>query len=137
MQPVGGNYFACADAPFDITGLDFEIKDDAVVRVWAGSVEYLADPSKGYLPVVKELQALEGLYDSDDRWALPTRVYARGDRLSAKSANWGFMLDRTDNGDWRPEGDEQSAEWVRFDSVVNGKAQRVVGSGEVSLRRFS
>ena len=137
MQPVGDNYFACADKAFEITGLEFETDDDAVVRVWAGNVEYLADTSTGYLPVVEELKTLEGLYDSDDRWALPTRVYARGTRLSAKSANWGSMLDRADNGDWRPEEDEESAEWVRFDNIVNGKAERVVGSGEVSYRRFS
>ncbi|WP_375201061.1 serine hydrolase domain-containing protein [Hyphococcus sp.] len=137
MQSVGGNYFACADKAFEITGLDFEMKDDAVARVWAGNVEYLADPATGYLPVDEDLKALEGLYDSDDRWALPSRVFARGDTLAVKSANYGNMLVRADNGGWRFDGDEQSAEWVRFDNIVNGKAERVVGSGEVSYRRFS
>jgi len=137
MQPIGAAYFACEDAAFEITGLDFELEDEKAVRAWAGGVEYLADPSKGYMSVPPALRALEGLYDNDDRWGLTTRVYARGDKLFVASANYSEMLTLLDNGHWRPGDDARTAEWIRFDNVVDGKAQRVIGSGEVSLRRFS
>ncbi|WP_428407979.1 serine hydrolase domain-containing protein [Hyphococcus sp.] len=137
MQPVGAAYFACEHAAFDVTGLEFDVEDGRAFRAWAGGVEYLADPSKGYAQTPREIKALEGRYDSDDRWALPSRVYARGEKLSVRSANYRGELVKADNGDWRAEGDEPSAGWVRFDHILDGKPQRMVDSGEISVRRFS
>ena len=137
MQPIGAAYFACEDEAFEITGLSFEIEEGAAVRAWAGSVEYLSDPASGYTPTVTALKALEGLYDDDDRWGLPSRVFARGEKLFVANANYSEILTQLDNGDWRPGDDDRSAEWIRFDKVINGKAQRVTGSGNVQLRRFS
>ncbi|WP_395073561.1 serine hydrolase domain-containing protein [Hyphococcus sp.] len=137
MQPIGGAYFVCDDPVFDEAGLEFEIENDKAVRAWSGGVEYLVDPSKGYISVPQDVKALEGLYDSDDRWGLPSRVYARGDKLCVKNANYIETLTRLDNENWRPGSDAQTAEWIRFDSMINGKPQRMIGSGEVQLRRFS
>ncbi len=137
MQPVGGGYFYCEDEAFAVTGLHFDLEEEKAARVWAGNVEYAVDPSKGYLPKVLALEALEGRYDSDDRWSLPVRVYARGDKLCVASANFVSTLKQLDNGDWRAEGEETEREWIRFDNVMDGKARRVLWSGEISLRRFS
>ena len=137
MQSVGATFFACEDPAFDITGLSFEIEDGVAVRAWAGGVEYLANPSGAYTPVSEELKSLEGLYDDDDRWGVPTRVYARGESLFLTNANYTETLTRRDDGDWNVSDDARSAEWIRFDKVINGKPQRIIGSGNVQLRRFS
>ena len=138
MQPVGDRHFACDDETFQITGLQFDVENDAAIRAWAGSVEYVTDPSKGYLPAAApELRALEGRYDNDDRWDLPVRVYARSDKLVMKSANYVSVLTQLDNGDWRPGDKEWWSDWVRFDGFLNGKAERLLTSGVPYLRRFS
>ncbi len=137
MQPVGDKSLAVADEDFAITGIDFEIEDDKPVRAWAGGVEYIADPSRGYLPKSDELASLEGRYDRDDRWALPVRVYARGEKLCLKSANYTSTLTRLDNGDWRPGDKEWWPDYIRFDGFLNGKAERLLSSGVPFLRRFS
>lgn len=138
MQPIGDKHFACEDEGFEITGLQFDVEDGAPVRAWAGSVEYAADPSKGYLQTpTPELRALEGRYDSDDRWSTPIRIYARGDKLVMKNANYVSVLTQLDNGDWRPGDKEWWPDWVRFDGFLDGKAERLLISGVPYLRRFS
>ena len=137
MQPIGTNHFHCDEAAFAETGLQFELKDDTAIRAWAGGVEYLIDPSTGYKQTPASVAALEGYYDNDDRWGLPTRVFARGDKLCLTSANYTSMWRKKDNGDWRLDIGGPSAEWLSFDSFIDGKPQRVIGSGEISYRRFS
>ncbi|NNL88722.1 MAG: beta-lactamase family protein [Marinicaulis sp.] len=137
MQSIGSNYFQCDDPAFAETGLHFELKEGKAIRAWAGGVEYLTDPSTGYKETPAAVAGLEGYYDNDDRWGLPTRVFARGDKLCLTSANYTSMWRRKDNGDWRLDTGGPSAEWLRFDTFIDGKPQRVIGSGEVSYRRFS
>ncbi|WP_425409409.1 serine hydrolase domain-containing protein [Hyphococcus sp.] len=138
MQMIGDEHFACEDEKFHITGLQFEFENDKPIRAWAGGVEYLTDPATGYMPPPEpELRALEGRYDRDDRWALPIRIFARGDKLVMKNANYVSTLTQLDNGDWRASEHEWWPDWVRFDGLINGKTERLLISGVPYLRRFS
>ncbi len=138
MQIIGDKHFACAADDFATTGLQFEFENEKVIRVWAGNVEYLADTSVGYLPAPSPaLQALEGRYENDDRWGIAIRVFARGEKLVIKSANYVSTLTQLENGDWRPGDKEWWPDWIRFDGFMNGKATRMLSSGNPFDRRFS
>lgn len=138
MQLIGNNHFACENEGFATTGLQFDLEDKKVIRAWAGNVEYLADSAIGYMPTPSAaLRALEGRYENDDRWSLPIRVFARGDKLVMKNANYVSTLTQLDNGDWRPGDKEWWPDWVRFDGVLDGKAHRLLASGVPFQRRFS
>ncbi len=138
MQMIGDKHFACAEEAFETTGLQFDVEDESVKRVWAGSVEYVKDPLSGYMPEPSAaLRALEGRYENDDRWSLPIRVFARGDKLVMKNANYVSTLTQLDNGDWRPGDKEWWPDWVRFDGMVGDQAHRLLASGVPFYRRFS
>ena len=133
MQPVGGTLFSCEDEAFAITGILFQMQEDVVERVWIGDVEYLADPSNGYLPKPSaEHSALTGRYDNDDRWDLPVRVFAGNGILAIKSVNYVNILTLAENGDWVDDG----GGFARFDGVLKGKPQRLNLSGSLYYRRF-
>ena len=138
MQIVGSNHFACDDKEFATTGLQFDVENEKAIRAWAGNVEYLADPSIGFTPTPSDaLRALEGRYENDDRWGLPVRVFARGEKLVMKSANYVTTLTQLTNGDWRPGDKEWWPDWIRFDGYIDGKANRMLSSGNPFYRRFS
>ncbi len=137
MQPVGAGHFACDDEAFALTGLQFELEDDTVMRAWAGGVEYLPASKTDYLATAPALKALEGRYGNDSRWSTPIRVFARGDRLVMKNANYVTVLAPMENGDWRLGEAQEGADRARFDSVVDGKPQRLLMSGTPFFRRFS
>ncbi len=134
LQQVGENFFACNDEAFRTSGLEFEIKDEKALRVWAGETEYAADPSKGYRPAAsEELQALAGQYYSDDRWEIPGRIFARDGMLVTQSVNFKDRLTPAGNGEWQVGDGEHRA---RFDGVIDGKPQRLTISGSHYMRRF-
>ncbi|NOX94488.1 MAG: beta-lactamase family protein [Alphaproteobacteria bacterium] len=135
MRPIGDDSFACSDEAYQTTGLQFEMEDDAVMRAWAGDVEFLQNPSGGFLPKASpELQALAGRYDSDDRWKLPVWVYARNGKLCMRRVNYVSILTPMDGGDWRVG---EGGTWARFDGVLGEKPQRLNISGTLYFRRFS
>ena len=134
MQQIGADYFACNDEAFRVTGLEFEIEEDIPVRVWAGDIEYVKDPSIGYRPLASaEHKALSGEYYSDDRWEIPIRIYAREEKLIIKSVNYIDTMTALDDGEWQM-GD--GAHRGRFDGVIDGKPQRLSISGSQYMRRF-
>ncbi|MBI1391351.1 MAG: serine hydrolase [Alphaproteobacteria bacterium] len=132
LQPVGDLEFATDDPRFAGSGLDFELADGGAVRVWAGSVEFLAHPDDGYRTPFDGADAYVGHYATDDRWGLDTKVYVRGTRLHVKSANYGRDLVREGDG-WRFVGAPTAAR-IAFDGMIGGQYQRVIGSGEPSYR---
>lgn len=134
MQQAGETAFACADPQFAVSGLVFDRENDVMVRAWSDDVEYLRDPAHGYKPPAPpELRALAGRYDNDDKWAGPLFMFARDGKLWLNNTD---ELKRAPDGTWR-FGDDWGPERVKFDSVVNGRPQRVLFSGAVCMRRFS
>ncbi len=134
MQQIGENYFACDDDAFRMSGLEVEIDNDIAVRIWAGDMEYVADPTSGYRPSPPaEIHALAGQYYSDDRWEIPIRIYARDGILKLKSVNFFDTMTPLDDGAWRMGDSEHRA---RFDGMIDGKPQRLQISGSQYERRF-
>ncbi len=135
MQLISGGYFAVDHDAFKLSGLDFEVGGDSVSRVWSGGVEYLRDPSSGYTQTPPDVAALAGLYDNDGRSDLPTRIFARGDKLWAVAGNYNSTLTRLDETTWRAGEQSFSPDRAHFDNFIDGEPQRVVFSGDASYRR--
>lgn len=134
MQPVVETGFACEAPEFAVTGLVFDLEEDKAVRVWAGEVEYAADPSAGFKPPAPaDLSALAGVYQSDDAWSGPISLYARDGALWVGNVE---QLVRSPSGEWG-FGDESSPEKLRFDGVLAGRPHRLLLSGFPYYRRFS
>lgn len=130
MQSVADPLFACEAPEFQVTGLLFEIEDNAAVRVWSGEKEYLANPSAGYKPEASaELKVLTGRYEG----TFPTIIYARDGALWVNNRE---KLEPLPNGDYRV-GPEWSPERVRFDGYLNGRPNRMLASGNPYWRGFS
>lgn len=124
MQQSGGGFFVCAAPEFQITGLLFELEGGKAVRVWAGEVEYLANPSIGFKPPAPAaLQAIAGRYDG-------TRIYARDGALWRGNRE---KLIPLPNGDYRI-GPDWSPERIRFDGVWAGRPQRMLTNGGANGR---
>lgn len=135
MQMAGEGLFACSEPDFAVTGLKVDLDKGAAMRAWAGDVEYAVNPSAGYRPPAsKELQALAGRYDNDDRWAGPVYIYARDGGLWINNI---VPLAPMKNGEWRIGAEDWGPGRARFDGVVGGKAQRVMLSGVAYMRRFT
>jgi hypothetical protein len=135
MQLLAPIFAACCDPQFAVTGLLFEPENDALGRIWAGDVEYLAHPERGFKPAAPAaLQALAGRYDNDDRWAGPLYIYARDGKLWLNNID---ALTPLPDGSYRVGDDDWSPELVRFGGVVAGRPTRLLMSGAVYVRRFS
>src|SRR5262249_32139411 len=134
MQGAGGA-FACDDPALAPTGLVIEVENDRAVRAWAWDREYLVDASRGYKPAAPaELQAMAGIYASEDGWGGSAPVIARDGKLWLNNTG---ALTSLGNGLWRAGDDEWSPERVRFDGVVDGRPTRLIYSGSPNVRRFS
>jgi hypothetical protein len=139
MQQAAPGLFACLDPDFAVTGLVFDLEGEGAaekaVRAWAGEKEFLVEGRTDYQPPAPPaLKALTGRYDNDDRWAGPLYVYARAGRLWVGNAE---PLTSLAGGEWRLGAEAWSPERIRFDSVVNGRPQRLLYSGVPYVRRFS
>lgn len=134
LQWVGATLFATDDPEFGPTGIDFDLQEDKAVRAWAGSVEYLADPTQGYMAQDPELLAAAGTYVSENRWNAPQRIYARGDHLSVGLANYFWELHRHENGTWQGAKDGPTTARILFGPVVDGAMQSITSSGDIAVR---
>ena len=134
MQPVGSRSFATDHPAFAKTGIDFDLEEGRPIRAWAGGVEmHRQGASFEFKQPFDGSEAYIGHYTNDNRWALATRVYARGDRLHIKSANFSRDL-RRDKGGWAFVTGRPTAARISFDSLIDGRFHRVIGSGEISYR---
>ena len=134
LQRVG-SISVCDVALFRDTGVAAVIRDGKVKAIWAGSKEFLRDPSAGYTHSTDAVKALEGTYVGESRWDVPTKIYARGKNLFATGGNYANPLTPLSNGDWVSGDPSKTSDFVRFDGVVNGRPQRMGGSGDDQIRR--
>jgi len=124
MEESGGGFFSCEAPEFKVTGLLFEVEGGKAVRVWAGDVEYLANPALGFKPPASaELNLYAGRYDG-------IRIYARDGALWRGNRE---KLIPIGNGDYRV-GPDWSPERVRFDTQFNGRFQRMLTNGSPNWR---
>ena len=110
--------------------LDAVRRDGQVVALWWGET-LLSRGSPSPPPATPDaLRALAGAYLNRDPWVGGARVLARGDSLWVDGV--GRLVERA--GWWSVEKDPGGVERLRFDGMLNGRAQRLNVSGDDLLR---
>jgi CubicO group peptidase (beta-lactamase class C family) len=111
-------------------GLDAVRERGEVVALWWGETLLSRGPLRPPPATPPALRALAGAYLNRDPWVGGARILARGDTLWAEGA--GRLVAR--GGWWSVEKDPGGVERLRFDGVLNGRAQRLSVSGDDLLR---
>lgn len=128
LERSGKDAYLVRHPRFAVLPLKLNRNGGRVVSAWWGPVLFAADPAERTPPPAPaELQKLAGRYDNDAPWSPGvTRVVARADGLSLDGV---MPLVRLPDGSWRIGPEEGSPERLRFDAVLNGRAQRLNFSG--------
>jgi CubicO group peptidase (beta-lactamase class C family) len=111
-------------------GFDAVRENGRVVGYWHGDSLFRRDAPAAAMPPPERLAALAGAYLNRDPWIGGVRILARGEQLWADGV--GRLIDR--GGWWSVEKDPGGVERLRFDAMLNGKAQRLNASGDDLLR---
>jgi CubicO group peptidase (beta-lactamase class C family) len=107
-------------------GFDAVREGGRVVGYWHGDTLFGRDAAPPRVPPPERLAALAGAYLNRDPWVGGVTILARGDQL------WADGVGRlVEHGDWwSAEKDAGGVERLRFDALLNGKAQRLNVSGD-------
>lgn len=128
LERSGPDAYLVRHSRFAVLPLKLNRRDGRVVSAWWGPELFAADAAERTPPPVPEaLQTLTGRYDNDAPWSPGvTRIVARADGLSIDGVT---PLVQLPDGSWRIGLAEGSPERLRFDAVLNGRAQRLNFSG--------
>jgi CubicO group peptidase (beta-lactamase class C family) len=107
-------------------GFDAVRENGRVVGYWHGGTLYGRDTPAPVAAPPERLAALAGAYLNRDPWVGGATILARGDQLWADGI--GRLVER--GGWWSAEKDPGGVERLRFDAMLNGKAQRLNVSGD-------
>lgn len=144
LEHIAGNTFCVPDDQFDPFPLRFRAPQDAgddaaMVEVHHGPVVYVRDgaaPLAATVPHPAEWDAFPGHYRSHAPYLTSFRIILRRGRLYIAWPNGGEepLTPRAGDPDASPRFylgpvGEPSAEWIRFDTVVGGRALRVRWAG--------
>lgn len=130
VVPHGSDRLVTDHPGFSAFGLDAVRRSGRVVGFWWGEYLLGRDAPLPQPPTPEALRALAGAYLNRDPWVGGARILARGDRLWADGV--GPLVER--GGWWSAEKDTGGVERVRFDGLLNGRAQRLNVSGADLLR---
>ena len=111
-------------------GFDAVRQNGRVVAFWWGETLFSRDAAEPPRPTPEALRALAGDYLNRDPWVGGARVLARGETLWVDGV--GRLVQR--GGWWSAEKDPGGVERLRFDGILNGRAQRLNVSGDDLLR---
>lgn len=139
LELRGKDAFLALDAAFDPYLLNFERDSNGTIvaarhgsRSW--SLDGRMSPDGGHPEI---WTAYPGHYRSHNPWQTNFRIILRAGNLFIVSP-WGSEEPLTDRGDGVFRiGDEQSPEFIRFDTIVNGEAWRAEMSGCDYYRFFT
>jgi CubicO group peptidase (beta-lactamase class C family) len=133
VERAGADVFYLRHPGLQILPLKLNRTDGRVVSAWWGPVLYAADPAaRTPAPVPETLKCCAGRYDDNDPWSPGLiRVVARADGLSLDGVT---PLVPLPDGSFRLGADAFGCERVRFDAMLDGKAQRMTFSGDDILR---
>jgi len=144
LEHIAGNTFCVPDDEFDPFPLRFRARedagdDDAMVEIHHGPAVYVregAAPLAASVPYPSEWDAFAGHYRSHAPYLTSFRIIMRRGRLYITWPNGGEepLTSRAGELAASPRfyigpADEPSAEWIRFDTVVGGRALRVRWAG--------
>jgi CubicO group peptidase (beta-lactamase class C family) len=135
LEQMGRDHFIVKHPEFDMFLLAFGREKNVVVEAFHGSRwwtnERYAGPKTFEYP--KEWDALTGHYRSDSPWYGSSRVVIRKGRLLFDGE---APLAPVEPGVFRLPG-ATTADWIAFDTIVNGKATHLNYSGIEFFRTFT
>jgi hypothetical protein len=128
LEQAGRDRFLVKHPDFELFALSFGRDKNSVVEAFHGpswwTNERYAGPKTIEYP--KEWESFTGRYVSDSPWYGTTRIVIRKGRLLIDGEQ---PLTQIGPGEFRPDGDNNSAERLIFDNIVNGKAMHANYSG--------
>ena len=128
--PSGAGRLVTDHPGFARYGFDAIYESGNPVGFWWGETLFGRDAPRPRPETPPGLRALAGEYLNRDPWVGGGVILARGDALVADGI--GRLVDR--GGWWSVEKDPGGVERMRFDGMLNGKAQRLNVSGVDLLR---
>jgi CubicO group peptidase (beta-lactamase class C family) len=143
LAPIGDDLFAVDHPDLDLHPIRL-VREDGAVSAAAWGPRLLRSPSRsdGGAPHPEAWAAFPGRYGSWNPWAPGFRVFLRGGDLwlshlgEASDVTGEHRLTELESGTFRV-GDEWSPDRVRFDTVVDGAAQRAVFDAAPYYRTLS
>jgi CubicO group peptidase (beta-lactamase class C family) len=136
LEQAGPDRFIVKHPDFELFTLNFGRDKDAVVEAFHGSDWWTNERYSGpkVFEYPKEWDTLTGRYRSDSPWYGSTRVFVRKGRLILDDQQ---ILIPVGPGVFRPQGDNNAAERMTFDTLLNGKAIHLSFSGIDFYRTFT
>ncbi|MCM3869744.1 MAG: beta-lactamase family protein, partial [Pyrinomonadaceae bacterium] len=136
LEQAGRERFIVKHPDYDLFTLSFGRENDKVVEAFHGpdwwTNERYSGPKVFEYP--KEWDTLTGRYRSDSPWYGSTRLFVRKGRLILDDQQFLIPLEP---GVFRPQGDNNAAERITFDTLVNGKTLHLNFSGIDFYRTFT
>jgi hypothetical protein len=130
VVPQGPDRLVTDHPALSAHGLDAVREEGVVVGYWWGETLFGRDRPRPKPASPPALRALAGVYLNRDPWVGGAVILARGDGLVAEGV--GRLIDR--GGWWSAEKDAGGVERLRFEAMLNGRAQRLNVSGNDLLR---
>lgn len=136
LEQADRDRFIVKHPDFELFALGFGRQQEAVVEAFHGGSWWTNEKYNGArgFESPQEWNAYVGRYRSDSPWYGSTRVVVRKGRLLLDGEQ---PLDQIETGVFRPEGDNNGAERITFDTLVNGSAMRMNYSGIDFYRTFT
>jgi CubicO group peptidase (beta-lactamase class C family) len=128
--PQGPGRLITDDPAYSRHGLDAVVENGKVAGFWWGETLFGRDGPRPTPPPAERLRPLAGDYLNRDPWIGGASVLVRGDALVVEGL--GPIIDR--GPWWSAEKDPGGVERLRFDALLNGRAQRLNVSGDDLLR---
>lgn len=128
--PQGPGRLVTDHPRFTRYGFDAVMENGKATAFWWGDTLFGRDAPRPTPTSAERLRPLAGVYLNRDPWVGRATVLARGDALVVDGV--GPIIDR--GGWWSAEKDIGGVERLRFEEILNGKAQRLVVSGNDLLR---
>jgi hypothetical protein len=128
--PQGPGRLITDDPAWSAHGLDALVENGKVAGFWWGETLFGRDTPRPTPASAQHLRPLAGDYLNRDPWVGGASVLVRGETLVVEGV--GPIIDR--GPWWSAEKDPGGVERLRFDALLNGKAQRLNVSGDDLLR---
>jgi CubicO group peptidase (beta-lactamase class C family) len=124
--PAGPERLITDHPRFSRYGLDVVREDGKVVGFWWGETLFSRDRARPAPAPADRLRPLAGVYLNRDPWVGGATILVRGEALVVDGL--GVLVDRGDW--WSVAKDPGGIERLRFDGMLNGRAQRLNVSGD-------
>jgi D-alanyl-D-alanine carboxypeptidase len=136
LEQAGRDRFIIKHPDFELFALSFGREKDVVVEAFHGPSWWTNERYSGpkVFEYPKEWDTLTGRYRSDSPWYGSSRLFVRKGRLMLDDQQFLIPLEP---GVFRPQGENNTAERITFDTLVNGKAMHLNFSGIDFYRTFT